>query len=70
MIHISLHLIWSDLAWKSGQSICNGPMTLGIIRFVAFEQKMHTIDNSIKCKSVSKNVEIPTVCYSFQNREE
>lgn len=50
--------------------MCNGPMTLGIIRFVAFEQKMHTIDNSIKCKSVSKNVEIPTVCYSFQNSEE
>lgn len=46
--------------------MCNGPMTLGIIRFGAFEQKIHTIDNSIKCKSVSKNVEIPRFVTLFK----
>jgi len=45
-------------------------ITLGIIRFEAFEQKMHVIDNLEKSKSVSKNVGIPTFYYSFQYRKE
>ena len=64
--------IWFGRIWRGsrGKACVTDPITLGIIRFGAFEQKMHTIDNSIKCKSVSKNVEIPTFYYSFQNREE
>lgn len=64
--------IWFGRIWRGSRSkaCVTDPITLGIIRFVAFEQKIHTINNSLKCKSVSKNVGIPTFCYSFQNREE
>lgn len=70
MIHISLRLIGRIWRESRGKACVIDLITLGIIRFEAFEQKMHTIDNLEKSKSVSKNVGIPTFCYSFQYRKE